>query len=143
MSDEITQEELEEIIEQKRMEWNEEVQESINQKVDDLVAEKLAQASNSAAFKAITLGYDTPEGKLPELTFLPKRFIFRLTSMAMMDEWHSPTHKVGTCSAVWRTYLYKHMRSLDGAHLDKLRNIAETETNRPLEQGITNTMEGI
>lgn len=88
-----------------------------------------------ATLKLINELYETPENRMAELTFIPRRLVMRFACMvckeAAIDKKRDPITQ--PISKIFRLAVYQLMRSVGGFHLMQGGRLAETQL-RPEEE---------
>lgn len=80
---------------------------------------------HSARLRTLEHGYQTPEDKLAELTYLGAHEPAMLAFQMMFDDMSKPQYVVGTAFERWRHHFFSLRRSVRGKHLDRLYGLAE------------------
>lgn len=79
----------------------------------------------SARLKMLEHVYETPEDRLPELTYLARHECADFASSMMFDEMLKDDYVPGTAYKVWRKYFFQLRRSVNARHLGKGYGLAE------------------
>lgn len=89
----------------------------------------------SARLKMLEHVYDTPDERLPELTYLARHECADFASSMMFDEMLKDDYVIGTAYKIWRKYFFQLRRSVNARHLGKGYGLAEagmlTEEKEP------------